>query len=496
MGIRCEPGLRVLVCDRENFLSGEGMELYAVVPGEDWKMTVYRYGMDPDNDYLPARGEKLYEGGEPVLLQGNISDIVPGFEIVLQRGGDSISYQPCLSLENGRLQQSAGVQDFSPYDLVMPGGMTEFEALAGYWECAYVDPNGNENMLYLTIAEDGGLSYSYGLANSEMAEVFGGSWDMADDCLSFHLTGGILDTELGYVAEPYEFHSLYAYTWGDIGNVLTLRLREDTALLYGTENTDLTFYCVGTVGDFFDPLAGILTAEMDPSLCAGNWFSGHYDDEGYEMVMCLSLLEDGTATYMHGYMSSDSGEWYEGAWTADKEGKLILDMDGGWLDPVEEGEKQHFRGVFRWDLYGRQLGLTHEEGTPLAAGKENWFFGFMPFDYSPYDGEWVAHTDTETCTLSLYSNGEVLCSVAAADGTLKAYYEGWWSVTEAMELELSMLLMEGDGERTVNCLYTMEWMEYPFRLHIQCPAGSYALTDTMAQNGGETFSWIDPDAVG
>jgi len=53
----------------ENFISSAGIELYAVVPGEDWIMTVYKYGYDPENDSLPARGEILYEEMSPYFCR-------------------------------------------------------------------------------------------------------------------------------------------------------------------------------------------------------------------------------------------------------------------------------------------------------------------------------------------------------------------------------------------------------------------------------------------
>ena len=59
------------------YLRAEGTELYAVVPADGWTMTVSAYVMDPNNDGMPTVGDKLYEGNDPVLLQGNDSDIVP-----------------------------------------------------------------------------------------------------------------------------------------------------------------------------------------------------------------------------------------------------------------------------------------------------------------------------------------------------------------------------------------------------------------------------------
>ena len=51
------------------YLSADGMELYAVVPADGWTVTVSEYFMDPNNDGMPTVGNTLYAGTDPVLLQ-------------------------------------------------------------------------------------------------------------------------------------------------------------------------------------------------------------------------------------------------------------------------------------------------------------------------------------------------------------------------------------------------------------------------------------------
>ena len=41
------------------YLSADGMELYAVVPADGWTVTVSEYFMDPNNDGMPTVGDKL-----------------------------------------------------------------------------------------------------------------------------------------------------------------------------------------------------------------------------------------------------------------------------------------------------------------------------------------------------------------------------------------------------------------------------------------------------
>ena len=97
------------------YLSADGMELYAVVPADGWTVTVSEYFMDPNNDGMPTVGNTFYVGTDPVLLQGNVSDIVPSFCVTAKKGGETVEYFPCLSLENGRLQQNDAVYELTPY---------------------------------------------------------------------------------------------------------------------------------------------------------------------------------------------------------------------------------------------------------------------------------------------------------------------------------------------------------------------------------------------
>ena len=133
------------------FFSTEGTEVYAVVPAEGWTMTVHEYFMDPSNDYMPAVGEVLYAGDEPVLLQGNIRDIVPSFCVTLEKDGETVEYYPSLSLENGRLLSGVGVYDFTPYSQVIEniGGNAIGDRISGCWVSNYETADGEEILLYL-----------------------------------------------------------------------------------------------------------------------------------------------------------------------------------------------------------------------------------------------------------------------------------------------------------------------------------------------------------
>jgi len=398
--------------------------------------------------------------------------------------------------------QSPDNQDFAPDDPPMTEGTPDEEpvsenlAFSGHWECLFTDADGNDVMLYLVMTEDGRASYSYGYGNSEPAEFFGGTWGIADIYLGLNFMGGVMDPELGYVPDPYEFESVYSYEWNEYGASFTAHLKESSALLYGTENSDLTFTCTAPVMETFDPYAGVKPTEMDPFLCIGSWYSTYDHPDGYELVMELKLDPNGKASYLYRY-GGGAGEVYEsfdGTWSADAAGNFSLDMHGGWVN-ADEGETYDFDAKFRWDLYGNHLSLTHEEGNPLMGGCENWGFEFLPFDYTQHDGEWVVYDAMRQYSLNLFPNGEVMYTVREGDAVVCSY-EGWWSITDFAELELSMRLFDGEGEEYISCLYDYEWVEFLSQLKLKLRDGGYALTNTMAVSGEDVFVWIDPDAVG
>ena len=368
------------------------------------------------------------------------------------------------------------------------------EAFVGTWGSSYVDGDGNEIRLYLTMAEDGGVSYSYGYANSEIAEIFGGTWKIADTDLSLHLTGGIFEMEADSVASPYSIESLYTCRWGDIGKVFNITLKDGTPLLYGTEQVTLDFWYDGGVSDAFDPMRGIQPPVFDPNICIGDWYCTYWHEDGYELAMHLTLNADGTAAYNYGLGYSDTYEMFEGTWTADSTGKLTLDMFGGWVY-AEDSEQYNFKAAFRWNNYGSHLSLIHEEGNSLIGGCEGWYFDFLPFDFTMYDGEWVTFDEDRQYSLHLLSNGDAFYIVMEGETTV-CWYEGWWRTDDAMNLELSVYLTEGAGDRTISCTYTVDWAEFPTQMRIERQDVGFALTNQMAVSGSDIFSWIDPNAVG
>lgn len=482
------------------FFSNEGMQLYAVVPADGWTMTVSEYGMDPNNDYIPAVGETVYEGTEPVLLQGNISDAVPGFQILLKKDGATVEYYPSLSLENGLLLPCEGVDDLTPYYAVFESTDNSFISyekrdLAGHWTSSVSDRNGNEVLMYLSLTEDGGAAFSFGYGNSEMGESYGGSWSGMGDAIALQLTGGIFDMAEGCVPAPYRMESVYTLVWNDVGKNFTLHLQSGQAPVSVADCTALTFTCTEMISPQFDPYRDILKTVPDPKQVAGDWYGMHAHTDGNTYSMHLQLLEDGGAVYRYGYAFGEILEQFNGTWRADESGILTLDMRGGYL-LADESEYYDFDGKFEWDMYEGNLSLYHTEGSLLLADTENWVLPFMPFDFTLYEGEWVsAYDDGSAYRLYLSGNGSVFYSVENGDA-VNAGYHGFWSVDGDMHLQLSMKLIEGTGELHIRSEYVLDWAEFPLAMIIRTSDDGTALSQAMSENGEDTFRLILPDAVG
>ena len=97
----------------------DGQEAYAIVPPcEVGTITVYAAEPSEQGELIVDRSVPLFEGkpGEVLLLRCNLSEIYSNVMISVTDGGGAIQFQPSLSMENGRLQEVAGVFDFTEYD--------------------------------------------------------------------------------------------------------------------------------------------------------------------------------------------------------------------------------------------------------------------------------------------------------------------------------------------------------------------------------------------
>lgn len=106
----------------ENCVGTEGGEVYLVIPGkEEYKVTVYRWVLSEENDYMGEPGEVIYSSdrGTPFLLKCNVSDIMQDTLIeITDEDGNKSGWSPWLSLRDGTVgidPDKMKVYDFTKY---------------------------------------------------------------------------------------------------------------------------------------------------------------------------------------------------------------------------------------------------------------------------------------------------------------------------------------------------------------------------------------------
>ena len=183
--------------DWEDAAVTSGMEVYCVVPRDpDSRVTVSEWIIDESNGYQGAPGQLLHEGaaGEPVLMMGNISDIMPNLRVtVTAPDGQTLSYSPCLSLCDGTLDRGPdeGVYDFSVYLDLPPMGIPDF---TGTWAAFDVgNSNGDLYTCCIEFDQQGTVDFFYYETAGDILERFTGTTGDNDDdtvTLDLYLTGG------------------------------------------------------------------------------------------------------------------------------------------------------------------------------------------------------------------------------------------------------------------------------------------------------------------
>lgn len=91
-----------------------------IPPNDKGTIIVYPSMITEDGEYTDDKSNPLHVGepGEPLLLRCNLSEIYSNVLIAATDGGGAMDFRPSLSMENGHLQETAGVYDFSTYEEV------------------------------------------------------------------------------------------------------------------------------------------------------------------------------------------------------------------------------------------------------------------------------------------------------------------------------------------------------------------------------------------
>ena len=230
--------------DWEDAAVASGMEVYCVVPRDPGSVvTVTEWIIDESNGYQGEAGQTLCETntGAPVLMMGNISDIMPNLRVtVTAPNGQSLSYSPCLSLCDGTLDRGPdeGVYDFSIYFDLPPMGIPDF---TGTWTALDVS-NGNGDLYTCCIEFDqqGMVDFFYYQVDGEILERFTGTTSDNDDdtvTLDLYLTGG---DALDSGAPAYGAIGTFRMAMPDEDTLLITNLSGDP-LLSGTEEQTILF---------------------------------------------------------------------------------------------------------------------------------------------------------------------------------------------------------------------------------------------------------------
>ena len=105
---------------RESFVDCQGDDIYCVIPRADTALTVTEWVFDfSTDDWEGAPGQELYsaQAGEPLVVRGNVSDLMPNFQITAQTEGETLPFFLTLSLYDGSLEvPEEGVLDWTVYE--------------------------------------------------------------------------------------------------------------------------------------------------------------------------------------------------------------------------------------------------------------------------------------------------------------------------------------------------------------------------------------------
>ena len=231
--------------DWEKAAVASGMEVYCVVPRDVGShVLVTEWVIDESSGYQGKEGQTLYESqsGEPVILMGNVSDILPNLRVTVSApDGQSISYSPCLSLRDGTLDRASaeGVYDFSIYFDLPPAGIPDY---SGDW-AAFQVSDGAEQVYTccLSLQQDGAADFFYYQEPGEILMRFKGTArDNQDEdtvTLDLYATEGVfLDSGAG----EHSAIGIYRMEMPDADSLWITNLSGDP-LLSGLEGKTIQF---------------------------------------------------------------------------------------------------------------------------------------------------------------------------------------------------------------------------------------------------------------
>lgn len=226
-----------------HFVQNEGVEVYCVVPADkDVSLSICSTKLNEETYQLNRAEElKAFSDGQPILIRGNISDIMANLMIVAKRGEMEQEFIPSLSLENGALlNTNQQVFDFSPYELMDRYNGLDPEAqwdFCGDWISSVTEINDEVIDMKLSLTSDGLVECSF--QSETLTGFYTGNWlVMADGKMRLELGGSTQDSKMPGVSGLHTDVDAI-YFWKMDGENLTLTYFNGTP-----------FYPKATVSEF------------------------------------------------------------------------------------------------------------------------------------------------------------------------------------------------------------------------------------------------------
>ena len=132
-----------------------GCEIYAIVPGDDSKVSVYPAQITEEGEYVDELNDPWYMGqeNEVIILRCNMSEIHSNVMVSVQKQNMSVQYHPMVSLRDGHLAAEAYCYDFSIYDNDWEEYDPEYYDLESY-NSEYYEPEYYDSSLDINIARE------------------------------------------------------------------------------------------------------------------------------------------------------------------------------------------------------------------------------------------------------------------------------------------------------------------------------------------------------
>jgi len=295
--------------------------------------------------------------GRPLLLRGNVSEILPNLMLQAELADSTLEYAPCLSLMDGSLTEAEGILDLSDYGFLLQlwtetDGAYDAPIFCGTWYTRLMDDQNQIRMLKLILHEGGMVEYTYGSPEKEILEGFSGTWQEDGTLLRLDLYGGPIGSWNGEEQpEGYNYALIGAFEWDYQSGFLVLSHAEGDPLFYTGEI----------------PYGWYEFLPFDAYKLAGSWVAAtDYRDWEYR----LNLLENGEC---HLDITEYGQELtcYAGWWT-EADGLLELSVGLQSGQHPENPEWTALSGSYRAERSGDTLTLDFESGSILTLDMEGY----------------------------------------------------------------------------------------------------------------------------